>query len=89
MILHSNFIEILKTQGINPDNAKEQIVLGSNKSTLRFGSIYTEGDWVYDETTGVAVRTTCDFDRDENKYIIIRKYVNDNGNVIEFSREEI
>lgn len=89
MKLHSNFIKILISQGINPENGREQIVLGSNESTIRFGSIYSEGDWVYNEITGVATRTTCAINNDDMKDIIVRKYVNDDNKIVMISKDYI
>lgn len=89
MKINSNFAQILILAGLDLDKAEEGFVLGSNEKYLRMGSVYSEGDWTYDENTGVATRTTCGFNNQEDKLIYIDKYVNDAGKLVCIGGETI
>ena len=56
---------------------------------IRLGSIYGKGEWSWDGFKGQAKRTTCRFDRMEDKIIIEQTYTIENGDVKRISYEEI
>ena len=77
--LNENFVTILDMAGMDFTMARYETVLGSNVRKLRFGSMYGAGEWTYNEDTGVAVNTTVRINRDEDKDIIEKSYVNLNN----------
>lgn len=87
--LHPNFVKILELSGIDPTKYMHTNVYGSNEKLLKFGSTYVEGNWNYDENTGIATQITSGFVGDEDKIVYLRKFVNNNGKLVRISEEII
>lgn len=78
-----NFIYILRSLKINP------LVFEPKEDCVRFGSIYDGGDWTYDEYSKIATRKTAFFMNEDEKFIKVNKYINENGIVRKIYEEII
>ena len=84
MITNETFKEILKLSGL--DVIKAEL---TKNGSYKLGSIYSAGEWFFNEKTNIATRVTCGFIGDEDKIIYEDQIILENGKLKTISSEMI